>query len=136
MAEEKGHLQVDLTGQVALVTGASRGLGRSIALTLAGAGAKVACVARSPEALAETVRLICEAHRTAEGFECDVANSASVQKCVAAVLDKFQGIQILVNNAGVTRDTLIPRMQDEQWDEVINTNLRGAFLFTREVTRP
>lgn len=134
-------LSVDLSGQVALVTGASRGIGRAIAVALARAGALVACVARSRDKLAETVSLIAAAggRATAESalaLECDVTSSDSVRDTVDAVLGRWQRLDILVNNAGITRDTLIPRMTDEQWDEVLNTNLRGAFLFTRAATRP
>ncbi len=137
MAENsKSVLQVDLAGQTAIVTGASRGIGRAIALALAGAGAQVACVARSADKLAETVAAIRAAGGTAEVFECDVTDGASVQKVVDNVVEKWGKLHILVNNAGITRDTLIPRMSDEDWDLVINTNLRGTFLFTRAVTRP
>jgi 3-oxoacyl-[acyl-carrier protein] reductase len=129
-------LGVDLHDQVALVTGASRGIGKAIALTLAEAGAKVACIARNREKLNETVAEIQAAGGTAVAFECDVTSSESVTSLVEAVLEKWQTLEILVNNAGITRDTLIPRMADEQWDEVINTNLRGAFLFIRAATRP
>ncbi|MGD9722835.1 MAG: 3-oxoacyl-[acyl-carrier-protein] reductase [Pirellulales bacterium] len=131
-----GALKVDLQGQTAIVTGASRGLGRAIALALGGAGAKVACVARSVDKLRETADAIRAAGGTAEVFECDVANGAAVEQLVEAIAEKWQKIHILVNNAGITRDTLIPRMSDDDWDAVINTNLRGTFLFTRAVTRP
>jgi 3-oxoacyl-[acyl-carrier protein] reductase len=137
MAEDSnGRLNVDLTGQVALVTGASRGLGQAIAVALGKAGAKVACVARNREKLEQTAKEIAAAGGTAECFECDVTAGESVQRVVEAVLEKWQKLDILVNNAGITRDTLIPRMQDDQWDDVINTNLRGAFLFIRAATRP
>jgi 3-oxoacyl-[acyl-carrier protein] reductase len=126
----------DLSNQTALVTGASRGIGRAIAESLARCGARVACVARNPDKLRETVEAIVAAGGTAEAIECDVADAASVEKTVSAVLEKWEKLHILVNNAGVTRDMLLARMSDEQWDEVINTNLRGAFLFTRAVTRP
>ncbi len=137
MAPERStKLGIDLSDQVALVTGASRGIGKTIAMTLAAAGAKVACVARSQDKLAGVVAEIQAAGGTAEAFGCDVTSSESVTSTVEAVLEKWQRLEILVNNAGITRDTLIPRMADEQWDEVINTNLRGAFLFTRAATRP
>ena len=129
-------LIVDLSGQVALVTGASQGIGRSIAVALGQAGAKVACIARSEDKLAKTVETIQAAGGTAEAFACDVTNAESVQKVVDAIVEKWEKVSILVNNAGVTRDTLLPRMQDDDWDVVINTNLRGTFLFTRAVTRP
>ena len=111
-----------------------RGIGKSIALVLAGAGAKVACVARSVDKLTETAEAIRAAGGTAEVFECDVASSSSVEKVVEAVTGKWERLDILVNNAGITRDTLIPRMSDADWDDVINTNLRGTFLFTRAAT--
>ncbi len=132
----RSPLQVDLSGQAAIVTGASRGIGRAIALALAGAGAKVACVARSTDKLAETADAIRAAGGTAEVFACDVTNGQSVQQVVDSVVEKWGKLQILVNNAGITRDTLIPRMSDEDWDAVVNTNLRGTFLFTRAVSRP
>jgi 3-oxoacyl-[acyl-carrier protein] reductase len=136
MSEATKPIIVDLKDQVALVTGASRGIGKAIAQALAGAGCKVACVARSVEKLTETADAIRAAGGTAEVFACDVTNGESVNEVVEAVLAKWEKLHILVNNAGVTRDTLIPRMSDEDWDIVLNTNLRGAFLFTRATTRP
>ena len=103
---------------------------------MAAAGAKVACVARSVDKLTETAEAIRAAGGTAEVFACDVTNTESVEQVVEAVLEKWERLDILVNNAGITRDTLIPRMQDYDWDDVINTNLRGTFLFTRAATRP
>jgi 3-oxoacyl-[acyl-carrier protein] reductase len=129
-------LIVDLSGQVALVTGASQGIGKAIAVVLGAAGAKVACIARNAEKLAETASAIRSAGGTAEVFACDVTNAESVQKVVDAVTEKWEKLHIVVNNAGITRDTLTPRMSDEDWDQVINTNLRGTFLFTRAATRP
>jgi 3-oxoacyl-[acyl-carrier protein] reductase len=130
-----GSLKVDLTGHTAVVTGASQGLGRSIASVLAANGAKVACVARSADKLAETVTAITSAGRQAEAFPCDVKDSAAVDALMDGIAEKWGKIDILVNNAGVTRDTLLPRMTDEEWDEVINTNLRGSFLFARAASR-
>jgi 3-oxoacyl-[acyl-carrier protein] reductase len=134
--EQSKRLQVDLSGQVALVTGASQGLGRAIAVTLGGAGAKVACIARNVEKLSETAAEISESGGTAETYSCDVTDRESVDKVIEAVTEKWERLDILVNNAGITRDTLIPRMEDDDWDAVINTNLRGTFLFTRAVVRP
>lgn len=130
-----GETTVDLKGQTALVTGASRGLGRAIALAFGKAGANVACVARSADKLKETVDAVVAAGGSAEAFTCDVNDGKSVDEVVDKVVARFGGLQILVNNAGITRDTLLPRMEDAQWDEVINTNLRGAFLFTRAASR-
>lgn len=134
-AAPTGELTVDLKGQTALVTGASQGLGRAIALAFGKAGANVACVARNAAKLKETVDAVVAAGGTAEAFACDVTQSKSVDEVVEKVVGKFGGLHILVNNAGITRDTLLPRMEDEQWDEVINTNLRGAFLFARAASR-
>ncbi len=132
----KHGIQVDLRDQVAIVTGASQGIGRAIAVMLARSGAKVACVARNAGKLAETVAAIEAAGGTAAAYSCDVTSGESVQKVVDEVAEKWGKIHILVNNAGITRDTLIPRMSDDDWDSVIQTNLRGTFLFTRAVTRP
>lgn len=130
-----GALSVDLSGQIALVTGASRGIGRAIAIDLAKAGAKVVCVARNVEKLEETAAAIRGAGGEAEVVACDVTSGERVGALIDDVAERLGGLQILVNNAGITRDTLLPRMSDEQWDDVINTNLRGAFLFTRAATR-
>ena len=125
--------RVDLTGRVALVTGASRGIGRAIAVRLAACGASIAGVARTLEGLEATLQAIREAGGVAEGFAADVASSADVQRVVDEVEAKFQRIDVLVNNAGVTRDGLVLRMDDKAWDEVIDTNLKGTFLFSRSV---
>ena len=135
-ATPQPRLTVDLSGQVALVTGASRGIGKAIALALGRCQGKVACVARDTVKLAETVSAITSAGGQAEAFACDVTNGGAVQELVESIAEKWGRLDILVNNAGITRDTLLPRMSDEQWDEVINTNLRGTFLFTRAATRP
>ena len=130
------RLAVDLAGQVALVTGASQGLGRAIAETLAAAGAAVALVARSADKLAEVAAGIQAAGGRAEAFPCDVTKGEDIQRVVDAVMEKLGRLDILVNNAGVTRDTLLPRMSDEEWDQVLTTNLRAPFLFMRAVSRP
>jgi 3-oxoacyl-[acyl-carrier protein] reductase len=135
-AAPAARLTVDLKGQTALVTGASRGIGKAIAIHLARCGAKVACVARDTSKLAETVAAITSAGGQAEAFACDVTNGEAVQQLVDNIAEKWERLDILVNNAGITRDTLLPRMGDDQWDDVINTNLRGAFLFARAATRP
>ena len=130
------RLQVDLAGQVALVTGASQGLGRSIAEALAAAGAAVALVARSAAKLADVAAGITAAGGRAEAFPCDVTKGEDIQRVVDAVVEKLGRLDILVNNAGVTRDTLLPRMSDEEWDQVLTTNLRAPFLFMRAASRP
>jgi 3-oxoacyl-[acyl-carrier protein] reductase len=124
-----------LTDKVALVTGASRGLGKAIALALAAEGASIAAVARSEEALKETLEAIRATGGVAEPFPLDVADEAAVEAAVEKIAARFQHIDILVNNAGVTRDGLLMRMKSEDWDAVINTNLKGAFHLTKPVGR-
>jgi 3-oxoacyl-[acyl-carrier protein] reductase len=133
---EGRRLNVDLTGQVALVTGASQGLGRAIAEALGASRASVALVARSAGKLAEVSAGIRAGGGTAEAFPCDVSKGEEVSRVVEQVVERFGRLDILVNNAGVTRDTLLPRMSDEEWDEVLTTNLRAPFLFMRAASRP
>jgi 3-oxoacyl-[acyl-carrier protein] reductase len=130
-------LKADLSGQVAIVTGASQGLGQAVAIELARNGAKVACVARSADKLAQTVAKIKEISGDAEAFPCDVKDGDAVTKLVDQIAEQWGGgrLDILVNNAGITRDTLLPRMSDAEWDDVLNTNLRGTFLFTRAAVK-
>jgi 3-oxoacyl-[acyl-carrier protein] reductase len=135
MAESTPALQVNLSEKTAIVTGASQGLGKAVALTLAANGARVACVARSVDKLNQTVQQIQEAGGEAEAFACDVTERESVDELVDQVVEQWGKLDILVNNAGITRDTLLPRMSDDEWDAVINTNLRGSFLFSRAASR-
>ena len=123
-------------GQVAIVTGAGRGIGRAIALRLAIEGARVACVSRTEENAKKTANEL-NATRTelAKPYAVDVADHAAVQKIGARILEDFGRADVLVNNAGVTRDALAMRMSLEDWDLVINTNLRGAFSFTQALVR-
>jgi 3-oxoacyl-[acyl-carrier protein] reductase len=132
-ASKRSGCRVDLGGQVALVTGASRGIGRAIAVRLAECGAAVAGVARTVEGLEATLAAIREAGGTAEGFAGSVADAADVNRIVEQVEAKFGKVHVLVNNAGITRDGLMLRMEDQAWDEVIDTNLKGTFLFCRAV---
>jgi len=120
---------------VAIVTGASQGLGRAMAIELARNGATVVGVARNAEKLAETIALIEQNGGTGQALPCDVTDRASVDGVVNAVIEQHERLDILVNNAGVTRDTLLPRMSDDEWDTVINTNLRGTFLFARAASQ-
>jgi 3-oxoacyl-[acyl-carrier protein] reductase len=128
-------MRVDLSGQTAIVTGASRGLGKAMAIALGANGAQVTCVARNEEKLKETVAEIEAAGGKAEYAVCDVADRESVDQVVDDVVQRFEKLDILVNNAGITRDNLLPRMSDEEWDDVIATNLRSAFLLSRAASR-
>jgi 3-oxoacyl-[acyl-carrier protein] reductase len=130
------RISINLSGKTALVTGAARGLGRCIAQSLAAAGAKVACIDLNVESLAETVAAIRAAGGEALPLACNVTDSARVGEVVDEVLNLWGALNILVNNAGITQDNVIVRMKDEQWDAVININLRGTFLFTRAAARP
>ncbi|GAA4871324.1 3-oxoacyl-[acyl-carrier-protein] reductase [Paenibacillus vulneris] len=126
-----------LAGKVALVTGASRGIGRAIALTLAEAGADVAVnYAGSAAAAAEVVSLIEGMGRKAIKVKANVASSQEVDDMFKQVLETFGKLDILVNNAGITRDNLIMRMKEEEFDEVIATNLKGVFNCVKAATRP
>jgi 3-oxoacyl-[acyl-carrier protein] reductase len=126
-----------LTGKVALVTGASRGIGRAIALRLAEAGANIVVnYAGSEAAAAETVAKVKELGRDAIMIRANVANADEVNDMFKQALDHFGTIDILVNNAGITRDNLIMRMKEEEWDAVIDTNLKGVFHCIKAATRP
>ena len=134
--ETNNNVRVDLSGHVAIVTGASRGIGKAIALRLAESGARVACVARNQEKLDEVVEQIISAGGEAAAYACNVADSEATAKTVEAITEAWGRVDVLVNNAGITRDTLLPRMSEEDWDQVIATNLRSVFLFTRAVAQP
>lgn len=122
-----------LTGKVALVTGGSRGIGKSICERFARDGAKVAVVARDGARAAETAAALeGEGHR---GYACDVADSEAVNALVKQVEQDFGSLDILVNNAGVTADNLLVRIDDEAWDKVVNTNLKGAFNLIRAAAK-
>jgi 3-oxoacyl-[acyl-carrier protein] reductase len=122
-----------ITGRVALVTGASQGIGRACALALAEGGALIALAARNVEKLSEVAKEIESKGGQAATFPMDVSKEDEVKNAVKAVLERFGKIEILVNNAGVTRDTLLMRMKKEEWDTVIQTNLSGAFFTTQAV---
>ena len=125
-------MRIDLTGKVALVTGSTRGIGRAIASTLAGCGARVAVVGRDAARAGEVATQL---GGEARGFACDVADTASVAKLVADVEAAYGSIDILVNNAGLTRDNLLMRIKDDDWDAVLDANLRGAFAAIRAASR-
>ncbi len=120
-----------LEGKTALVTGASQGIGRACAIELAKSGARVVLAARNEAKLAEVAAEIAAAGGTAHAVALDVANEDSIKTTAKAVLAQFGAVEILVNNAGVTRDGLMMRMKRADWDDVLNTNLTGAFLLTQ-----
>lgn len=126
-----------MSGKVALVTGSSRGIGRAIALRLATDGCQVVVNYRAgADAAAEVVGSIEAAGGTAIAVQADVTDAAAVESLIGQTLERFGRLDVLVNNAGVTRDGLLMRMKDEDWDMVIATNLRSVFLASRAVLRP
>ena len=125
-------MNIDLSGRTALVTGSTRGIGRAIAESLAGAGARVAVVGRDATRAGEVASAI---GRDSVGFACDVGDVASVTKLVDDVEKSFGKIDILVNNAGLTRDNILFRLKDDDWDAVLDANLRGAFVAIRAASR-
>ena len=125
-----------LDGKIALVTGGSRGIGRAIALRLAEEGAKVAINYAGNQTAAEEVKAIIEQHGgTAMIVQTDVSDSTAAAEMVARVHEELGGLDILVNNAGITRDTLLVRMKDEDFDAVINTNLKGIYACTKAAAK-
>jgi len=125
-----------LDDKIAIVTGGGSGIGQSIALSLAREGCHVALCGRRLEPLQETVRQVEALGRRALALSVDVSRGEAVQEFVDTVVKEFGRVDILVNNAGITRDNLLIRMTEEQWDEVLTTNLKGAFLFSKAVARP
>jgi 3-oxoacyl-[acyl-carrier protein] reductase len=125
-----------LQGRIALVTGASQGIGRACALELARGGATVALAARNQARLAEAVAEIEGAGGRAAAFALDVASEESIKAGAKAILERFGKVEILVNNAGITRDALMMAMKRADWDDVLGTNLTGAFLLTQALLRP
>lgn len=125
-------MKIDLTGRTALVTGSTRGIGRAIAEALAEAGARVAVVGRDQ---ARAVEVAAAIGTSAQGFSADVGDVASVVALVEGVEAAFGQVDILVNNAGLTRDNILFRIKDDDWDTVLDANLRGAFVAIRAASR-
>ena len=121
----------NLNGRIALVTGASQGIGRACAVELAKAGAHVALAARNATKLDEVAAEITAAGGTAAVFELDISKEDSIKAAAKAVIERLGKIEILVNNAGITKDTLMLRMKRADWEDVLTTNLTGAFLMTQ-----
>ncbi|MCB9771947.1 MAG: 3-oxoacyl-[acyl-carrier-protein] reductase [Candidatus Omnitrophica bacterium] len=122
--------------EIVVVTGATRGIGKAIAMAFAKQDAEVILIGRSQDALKALSDEIRASGQASDFFACDVANGENVQKTVNIILDKYKRIDILINNAGITRDNLLLRMSESDWDDVINTNLKGVFNFTKAVSRP
>lgn len=127
---------MSLTGKIALVTGGSRGIGRAVCIRLAGLGAHVYInYVRGSEAAEETKRLVEESGGTGEIIGFDIADAAQVQESLKTLIAEAGSLDILINNAGITRDGLIARMKEEDWDAVLTTNLKGAFLCTKAASK-
>jgi len=127
---------MDMVGRTAIVTGASRGIGRGIAMQLARRGCNVAFnYSKNAEAAGHLVAEITSMGRIANGYQLDVRSLDAAEEMVKEVKEKFGRIDYLINNAGVTRDQLLLRMSEEEWDEVVDTNLKGAFCFSKAVIR-
>ena len=124
-----------LANQIAVVTGAGRGIGRAIALKFAEAGADVVCVSRTAENAEKVAQEVRALGRRAWAHAVDVADSAAVGKCAETILGEAGQVDILVNNAGITKDGLLMRMSEADWDAVLDINLKGTFLFTKAFTR-
>jgi 3-oxoacyl-[acyl-carrier protein] reductase len=125
----------ELGGNTAAVTGAGRGIGRDIALALAELGADIAVLDVDLDGAKETVELVEKAGSAAIPIRCDISNLSDVQKCVGEMLDWRDQIHILINNAGITRDNLLLRMGEDEWNDVIRINLTGTFNMTKIVTK-
>ena len=122
--------------KIALVTGAGRGIGKAIALTLAEEGYHIICVSRSESSCGAVAKEIESSGGSAEAHALDVSDASSVEKACEALLEKHGLINILVNNAGITKDNLVFRMGEEDWDTVLNTNLKSVFTFAKHLARP
>lgn len=130
-------MQISLKNKIAVVTGGSRGIGRAISTTLAAAGATVVVnYQRNAAAAEETVAAITAADGAAIGIQADVSVAEDVERLFKTVIERYGTIDILVNNAGITRDTLLLRMKEDDFDAVIDTNLRGVYLCTKAALRP
>jgi 3-oxoacyl-[acyl-carrier protein] reductase len=132
----KGPMMAENDQKIAVVTGASRGIGRAIALQLAKDGARVVLVARNEEKLAEVALAITELGGSALVKPCDMSDALAVKNLLKSTAKELGRLDILVNNAGITRDNLLIRMKDAEWDEVLNVNLKAVFVACREVARP
>ncbi len=125
-----------LDGKIGFITGASAGIGRTIAIRMAEEGADVALFARNAERLQETADAVSALGRTAHCYPVDVSQTEAVKAVVKEALEAFGRVDVMVNNAGITRDMLFMRMKESDWDDVMSINLKGVFNFSQAVTRP
>jgi 3-oxoacyl-[acyl-carrier protein] reductase len=128
-------MKFNLNNKIAIVTGASQGIGKIIAFELAKSGAHVACISRNKKAIESIVDEITINGGQASSFPCDISDADTLSEIITEIIKENSRIDILVNNAGITKDSLLMRMSIEQWDDVINTNLKGAFHCTKAVVR-
>ena len=126
----------DLNDRVVIITGASQGIGRTMATVFAESGANVICVARSEDKIKELSSEIENKRGRAIPIACDIGDGVAFSNTIKSVVDQFGKLDILINNAGITRDALLMRMNESQWDEVIQTNLKGAFFGMKAAIRP
>ncbi|MDP8234324.1 MAG: 3-oxoacyl-[acyl-carrier-protein] reductase [Candidatus Saelkia tenebricola] len=124
-----------LKGKVAVITGAARGIGREIALTFARNGAGVACIDLDLGGIKEVAEEIKVIGGKSSSFKCDISNSGEVEEVFASILQEFPQIDILINNAGITKDNLLIRMSEDEWDSVLRVNLKGAFNCTKVISK-
>ncbi len=128
-------MELTYTNKVALVSGAGRGIGREIALSLAKAGCTVICSSKNPSSCGKVAEEIVANGGKAETVAFDVSKPAEIKQACIEILKKYDSVDILINNAGITKDNLLMRMSDEEWDDVIATNLSSAFYLTRNLIR-
>ncbi len=124
-----------LQDKIAIVTGASQGIGKTTAELFSKSGAHVVCIARNEEKIKNLANMISKNGHSASYFPCDISDGDLIQNTIKSVINDYGKIDILINNAGITRDSLVLRMKNDQWDEVLNTNLNGAFYATKSVLR-
>ena len=128
-------MKFNLNDKTAIVTGASQGIGETIAVEIAKSGANVFCLARNKDALDSTINKIISNGDKASAYSCDISDNEQFNNIVTDIFKEYGSIDILVNNAGITNDTLLMRMSDDQWDSVLDINLKGSFTCTRSVIK-